>query len=158
MLRTTCVATQLSGGHAENALPQRARAVINCRLLPDEDARAVVARLRTAIDDTTLTLTPLAEAAPAAATEMRQELIDAVAATARSVWGPLPVIPVMETGGTDGVHTRPAGLPTFGVSGFFIEAGENRMHGRDERIRARSFDDGAEFLYRLVQRLAAPTP
>lgn len=159
MLRTTCVATRLAGGHAYNALPQTATANVNCRIAPTSNADETKAALARAIGDTAVRITPtIAEdrerfgAAPSA---VEPALLAAVTDLTRTMWGAnVPVIPTMSTGATDGRFLRAAGVPTYGVSGLFSEPGETNAHGRDEKLRVKSFYDGLDFLDRLVRRLA----
>ncbi len=154
MMRSTCVATQLSGGHAENALPQVARAMVNCRILPGSDPRAIERSLRQAIADDGVTVTATWEPVPSPASPLRPDLMAAVRRHTAEMWPGVPVLPVMETGATDGLHFRNAGIPTYGVDGTFYDVDDVRAHGKDERIGVKEFYDGLEFLYRLVKTLA----
>ena len=152
-LRTTCVATMLEGGHAENALPQRARAVVNCRILPGEPPADVLATLRRLVADAGAVVTPLAEAQPSPPSPLAPEVLRPIEETTADMWPGVPVIPTMSTGATDGVYLRRAGIPVYGVSGMFEDVEDIRAHGRDERIRQAWFFEGLEFGYRLVKRL-----
>lgn len=157
MLRTSCVATRLSGGHAYNALPQRATANINCRIAPTSSFEATRDALVRAMADTRIhidyTIPPTgkfgAKVAP-----VDPELLAAATDLTKQMWGDIPVIPTMSTGATDGKYMRAAGIPTFGISGLFSEAGENNAHGRDEKMRVKSFYEGLSFLDQLVRRLS----
>jgi len=151
-LRTTCVATRLEGGHAENALPQRAKAVVNCRLLPGEDPEFVLRQLQRAAGER---VAVKARGAPRAseATDAQSSVMRTIERVSGSMWPGVPVVPTMSAGATDGSRLRNAGIPTYGVSGYFVEFGEIRIHGRDERVPVRSFFEGAEFLDRLVKAL-----
>lgn len=159
MLRTTCVATRLSGGHAYNALPQAASANVNCRVVPTSSEAEVTAALARVVADTGVRIAPtLAEdherfgAAPSA---VDPAVLAAVTDLTRAMWGAdVPVIPTMSTGATDGRFLRAAGVPTYGVSGIFSEPGETNAHGQNEKLRVRSFYEGLDFLDRLVRRLA----
>ena len=153
-MRTTCVATQLNAGHAENALPQRAQAVVNCRLLPGVDPREVLATLEQVMDDAEISVTPIQTATPSSPSPLTPEVLDAIERTTEEMWPGVPVIPTMSTGATDGLYLRNAGIPVYGVSGIFGEIDDVRAHGRDERISIQSFYEGQEFLYRLTKRLA----
>ena len=155
-LRTTCVATQVDAGHAENALPQRARATVNCRILPDGTQEQVEATLREVIDDPQVTLTRMTDAHSIASppSPLTPEVLAAIEATTEELWPGVPVIPSMSTGATDGLFLRAAGIPVYGVSGIFGDVDDVRAHGRDERILVTSFFEGQEFLYRLVMRLS----
>jgi acetylornithine deacetylase/succinyl-diaminopimelate desuccinylase-like protein len=155
-LRTTCVATQVAAGHAENALPQRARAVVNCRILPDGTADQVEAKLLEVIDDPQVALTRLGDSHSISSppSPLTPDLLAAIEATTEELWPGVPVIPAMSTGATDGLFLRAVGIPVYGVSGIFGDIDDVRIHGRDERLLARSFFEGQEFLYRLVKRLS----
>jgi acetylornithine deacetylase/succinyl-diaminopimelate desuccinylase-like protein len=158
MLRTTCVATRLAGGHAYNALPQTATANVNCRVVPTSTAEEVVAALHRVIGDSGIRITPTIptdnERFGAAPSPVEPELLAATTALTRRMWGDIPVIPTMSTGATDGRFLRAAGIPTYGVSGIFSTPGETNAHGRDEKLRVKSFYDGLEFLDQLVRQLA----
>ena len=151
-LRTTCVATMLEGGHASNALPQTARATINCRIVPGETAKEVRATLLRVLADERISVTQPNEPVAVAASEVNKQLLSTIEQVANEFWPGAPVIPVMAAGSTDGRHLRGAGIPTFGHSG--LPQSEVRAHGKDERIPVKSFFEGGEYLYRLVKRLA----
>ncbi|HEX6598516.1 MAG TPA: M20/M25/M40 family metallo-hydrolase [Gemmatimonadaceae bacterium] len=157
MLRTSCVATRLSGGHAYNALPQRATANINCRVVPTSSFEETRDALVRAIADTGIhidyTIVPNGKFGTAVA-PVDPELLAAVTSLTKQMWGDIPVIPTMSTGATDGKYMRAVGIPTFGVSGLFSEPGESNAHGRDEKMRVKSFYDGLAFLDQLVRRLS----
>jgi acetylornithine deacetylase/succinyl-diaminopimelate desuccinylase-like protein len=152
-LRTTCVATRLEGGHADNALPQRAKATVNCRLLPGEDPEFV---LKSLADVAGPRVSVKARAAPriSEATDAQSQVFGTIQRVSDGMWPGVPVVPIMSTGATDGSRLRNAGIPTYGTSGIFVEYGEIRIHGRDERVLIKSFFDGSEFLYRLVKALS----
>ncbi len=162
MLRTTCVATRLSGGHAYNALPQTASANVNCRIVPTQTPQQVRETIASVLDDTAIKITetvPIREKSGAAPSPLTPELMGPVVDITHSMFGAnVPVIPVMSTGATDGRFLRAAGVPTYGVSGIFGDPSDARAHGRDERLLVKSFYDGQEFLYRLVHRLAGGKP
>ncbi len=153
-LRTTCVATRLLAGHAENALPQRAQATINCRMLPTDSPPVVLETLKTVINDDQVSVTPIEPAVPSPASPLTPEVLGAIESVTEEMWPGVPVIPTMSTGATDSLFLRNAGIPVYGVSGLFGEIADNRAHGQDERILIRSFYEGQEFLYRLTTRLA----
>lgn len=155
MMRSTCVATQLQAGHAENALPQRARAVVNCRLLPQDAPADVLQTLTRIVADDQIKITPLQKPRPAPLSPLRPDLTAAVERITGELWPGVPVVPIMSTGATDGLETRNAGIPTYGVSGLFDDIDDVRAHGKDERMGVREFFDGLEFMYRLVTSLAA---
>ncbi len=156
ILRTTCVATELQGGHAENALPQTARATVNCRLFPGTDPSAVQQTLEQVIDDEEVRISPVAVARPSPPSPLSQEVMGAIERITQKMWPGVPVIPTMSTGATDGLYLRNAGIPTYGVSGIFSDVDDARAHGKDERIPVASFFEGREFLYRLVLALSYP--
>jgi acetylornithine deacetylase/succinyl-diaminopimelate desuccinylase-like protein len=151
-LRTTCVATMLEGGHASNALPQSARAQVNCRVLPGESSADVREALVRVIADDKITVTQLYEPILSLPSVLDQEILQAIEKLTAEFWPGTPVIPIMSTGGTDGTHLRNAGIPTYGHSGLAIE--EFRAHGKDERVPVKSFFEGNEYLYRLVKVLS----
>jgi acetylornithine deacetylase/succinyl-diaminopimelate desuccinylase-like protein len=158
-LRTTCVATMLSGGHAENALPQRARATVNCRILPGESIDGVQQALESAIADDEVVLTRVKEATPSPPSPLTPEVLGPIERITEELWPGVSVLPSMSAGATDGLFLRNAGIPVYGVSGLFSEIADNRAHGQDERILIRSFFEGQEFLYRLTKALSrADTP
>jgi acetylornithine deacetylase/succinyl-diaminopimelate desuccinylase-like protein len=154
MLRTTCVATLLEGGHAHNALPQLAAANINCRVQPDDSLDYVISTLKKAIadDQVNMSITEQEENSPAS--PLRPELVRAMARLTDTMWPGVVVLPTMSTGATDGRMLRAAGIPTYGVQGLFGERDDNRAHGRDERMMVTSFYEGQAFLYDLVKALA----
>jgi acetylornithine deacetylase/succinyl-diaminopimelate desuccinylase-like protein len=157
-LRTTCVATLLEGGHASNALPQLAAATVNCRVLPEDSVGYVTAALTRVINDTAVKLvitgTPLA----GPASPMREDLLTAIKSVTTSMWPGVATVPMMVMGATDGRLLRIAGIPTYGVQGLFYDRDDIRFHGRDERLKVRSFYEGQTFLYDLVKRMTgAPT-
>jgi acetylornithine deacetylase/succinyl-diaminopimelate desuccinylase-like protein len=155
-LRTTCVATQLEGGHAENALPQRAQATVNCRVLPGESIDAVEETLRTVIGNEDVSISRVADATPSPPSPLTPEVLGAIEAVTEEMWPGVPVIPTMSTGATDGLYLRNAGIPVYGVSGIFGDMDEPaRAHGQNERVLAESYFDGQEFLYRLTKTLTS---
>jgi acetylornithine deacetylase/succinyl-diaminopimelate desuccinylase-like protein len=155
MMRTTCVATEIEGGHAENALPQSATAIVNCRLLPGDKPEDVLAKLRTIVNDSHVELTEVKPAEVGPASPLTPAIMSAVEQITNALWPGIPVIPTMSTGATDGRMIRRAGIPCYGVSGFFLDELDTREHGRDERMLVESFFDGQKFLYGLVKRLTS---
>jgi len=154
MLRTTCVPTLLDGGHASNALPQRATANVNCRIHPDDDPEEVRAALERVAGVPTLSVTLDGQATDSPPSPLTPELMAAIEEVTESMWPGVPVVPTMSTGATDGLYFRNAGIPVYGVSGLFYQ--ETGAHGMNERIPVQSFYEGQEFLYRLVKRLSSP--
>ncbi len=155
-LRTTCVATMFEAGHAENALPQRATATVNCRVLPDESINGVLATLNRVIDDPTVQVSPIAAATQSPVSPLTPPLLKIMETITDELWPGVPVLPTMSTGATDSLFLRNAGIPVYGVSGIFSD-GSDGIHGQNERILIRSFFEGQEFLYRLTKALASAT-
>jgi acetylornithine deacetylase/succinyl-diaminopimelate desuccinylase-like protein len=155
MLRTTCVATMLHGGHAENALPQTATATINCRILPGEDPEKIRETLVSVIGDNTVSVTAIKPAKPSPPSPLSPDVFGPIEKVTKQMWPGVAVVPIMSTGATDGAYLRNSGIPTYGVSGIFGEAGDVRAHGKDERIGVASFYEGQEFLYQLVKEMTA---
>ncbi len=160
MLRTTCVATMLSGGHATNALPQLAEANVNCRIYPTETAEEVRVALEKAIRDTTVKVLIKSQRPSSPPATMSPEIMGPVAQITKDLFGKIPVIPTMSTGANDSRFFLAIGVPSYGVSGLFMDPSvDARAHGRDERMRIQSYYEGQEFLYRLTKLLATnPTP
>jgi acetylornithine deacetylase/succinyl-diaminopimelate desuccinylase-like protein len=157
-LRTTCVATMLTAGHAENALPQQASAVVNCRLLPVDKPADIRATLESVLADPKIKLTAMREPVLTPFHPIDPGVLAAVAAASNKLWPGLPVIPTMDTGASDGIYLIRAGIPTYGVSGVFSDEDDVRAHGRDERILVKSFDDAVDFMYDLITRLGRAVP
>jgi acetylornithine deacetylase/succinyl-diaminopimelate desuccinylase-like protein len=154
VLRTTCVATRLEGGHAYNALPQLAAANVNCRMLPDERPEVVVETIRRVVADTAVQVTVFAEPKPSPPSPLVPEVLEPIDSITAAMWAGAAVVPSMETGATDGLYFRNAGIPVYGVSGVALDVDDLRAHGRDERIRVDAFYQGLEFTMRLVRALA----
>src|SRR5439155_25058775 len=154
-LRTTCVATQLEGGHAKNALPQLAAATVNCRVLPEDSVDYVTQTLRRVVADTAVAVIVDGLPRNGPASPLRNDLMSAISAVTLQLWPGVPTVPMMVMGATDGLYLRAAGIPTYGVQGFFYDRDDIRFHGRDERLKVRSFYEGQTFLYELVKRLTS---
>jgi len=152
-LRTTCVATRLDGGHANNALPQTARATINCRILPDDPVDGVMKTIQQVVGDK-VTVTRASEPVPSAPSALRPEVMGPIEKVTGEFWPGVPVVPAMSTGATDSRFMRNGGIAMYGVSGLFLDQDDNRSHGLNERMPVKSLYDGHEFLYRLVKELA----
>lgn len=154
-LRTTCVATMLDAGHASNALPQRARATLSCRVLPGVPIDEVKSTLEQVIADPGIKVTGGArffpESKPPALTP---KVLGPIEKVTEQMWPGVPVVPVMEAGATDSSFLNAAGIPSYGVSGIFYDANLGGIHGLNERIRVQSVMEGREFLYRLVKLYA----
>ena len=170
LLRTTCVATMLSGGHAPNALPQTARANVNCRIFPGEDPEEVRKTLERVAADPKVSVTlvpqlgadgqpvPTLTVPPSA---LLPEVVKAMEKTLNATYPGVPLVATMSAGASDGKFTRTAGIPTFGIACMFFELGDNRAHGKDERIGTQDFYDGVNFTYKLIRALSTqidPTP
>jgi acetylornithine deacetylase/succinyl-diaminopimelate desuccinylase-like protein len=153
-LRTTCVATELEGGHAKNALPQLAAANVNCRVLPEDSIEYVTSTLKIVAADDQVVIRITGEVDKGPASAMRPDVLGAVKSETEKLWPGVPVVPTMVMGATDGMYLRKAGIPTYGVQGFFIDRNDIRFHGRDERMSVQSFYEGQTFLYALVKMLA----
>jgi acetylornithine deacetylase/succinyl-diaminopimelate desuccinylase-like protein len=154
-LRTTCVATMLEAGHAFNALPQSAQATVNCRVLPGEPIEEVRKTLVRVVDDVQIIVTPTWTHVPSKPSPLTPEILQAVERVTAEFWPGIPVIPTMSTGATDGSFLRNAGIPTYGTSGLAGDINDVRAHGKDERVLVKSFNDGQEYLYRLVKILSS---
>ena len=153
-LRTTCVATRIEGGHADNALPQRVHATVNCRIFPGEKSSFVEAELKRVAGDR-IRVRPRGEEHPSGPMDINSPFMKTIERVSETMWPGTPVVPIMGTGATDGAKLRNAGIPVYGVSGIFLEYGENRLHGQDERVPVKSLLDSREFLYRLARALAS---
>jgi acetylornithine deacetylase/succinyl-diaminopimelate desuccinylase-like protein len=164
-MRTTCVGTRLDAGHANNALPETARAIVNCRILPGHEREEVRLNLIRILADPKIAVRFVSDQGEVLDTArdrhvgpplvLSPELIKPLEQIARQMWPGAPVIPTMATGASDGVYTNAAGMPTYGISGIAIEFGDVRAHGRDERVGVGSFDDGVDFYYRYVKALTS---
>jgi len=155
LLRTTCVATRLEAGHADNALPQTARAIVNCRILPGDSSSEVRSTLIRVLQDPKISVSAIDDATPSEPSPLKPEVFRAIEKITTEIWPGVPVVPSMSTGATDGLFLRNAGIPTYGVSGFFEDVEDTRAHGRDERLGVKQFYEGREFLYRLVKALSS---
>ncbi|WP_372784117.1 M20/M25/M40 family metallo-hydrolase [Phenylobacterium sp.] len=155
MMRTTCVATMVNAGHALNALPQRATANVNCRILPGEAPEAVMAQLAKVMDDPAIKIRMAGEKSPVSPPPpLGKDITGPAETVARQMWPGVPLVPAMSTGATDGRFLTAAGVPTYGLSGMFGESDGGGVHGLNERIRVRSLYEGREYLYRVVKLYA----
>jgi len=153
-LRTTCVATRLEGGHADNALPQVARAMVNCRILPGQSVEEIQAQLEKVLADPKLTVTATARDTGSDPSVINKELLTAVEKLTQKFWPGTPAVPTMSAGATDGRYLRNVGIPTFGHSGLASDIFDVRAHGKDERVLASSLYVGEQYLYELVKALS----
>jgi acetylornithine deacetylase/succinyl-diaminopimelate desuccinylase-like protein len=154
LLRTTCVATMLEAGHAENALPREASATINCRVFPGEDPQEVESTLRELMADPEMRMEGLFPAIPSPPSFLTPRLREVLSALVEEMFPGADIVSGMATGASDGLFTRNAGTPTYTLSAIFEPEGENRAHGLDERVGVEEFHDAVEFWYRMVKRLA----
>ena len=154
MLRTTCVATQLEGGHAPNALPQLAAANVNCRILPQDKVEDVFAALTKLAEPEQVKVSIKVNEGAAPPSPLRPDVMKAFSQVTDTMWPGVITLPSMSTGASDGRYLRADGIPTYGVQGFFDERDGGRAHGRDERIPVQSFYEGQTFLYDLVKKLS----
>jgi acetylornithine deacetylase/succinyl-diaminopimelate desuccinylase-like protein len=141
----------IDGGHAENALPQRARATVQCRAIPGESQDSVAAAIRAAVDDPKITLSVLTPGKPAP--DSAPKVLTLVESVTHSMWPGVVVLPEMSPGATDSIYTRGAGLPSYGIDGMFDDLDDARAHGRDERIGVAAFGEEIEFTYRLMKAM-----
>ena len=155
LMRTTCVATMLSGGHANNALPQTARANINCRMLPDDNPDNVLSALKAVVDDPAIEITCTYSSIQSPLSPLRNDILQKLDQLTATMWPGVIVTPVMSTGATDGRWLRRAGIPVYGISGMFADVNDTRAHGKDERIGVKEFYNGVEFMYRLIKALTS---
>jgi acetylornithine deacetylase/succinyl-diaminopimelate desuccinylase-like protein len=164
LLRTTCVATMLTGGHAPNALPQMARANVNCRIFPGEDPADIRKTLERVVAAPKVTVTAVESKAADGSivhqvtvppSPLLPEVTQAMDKTVRALYGNIPVMATMSTGATDGRITRIAGIPTYGISCMFFQMNDNRAHGKDERVGVQDFYDGITFNYNLIRILSS---
>ena len=155
LLRTTCVATRLDGGHANNALPQTARANVNCRMLPSDSLQQVQATLKKVLADDRISVTVVDDPVPAPASELRPALMKKLEEFSATLYSGIPVVPVMDTGASDGKYLRIGGIPTYGVPGAFEDVDDTRAHGKDERLGVKDFYDGVEFYYLFIKSLGS---
>jgi len=145
----------LSAGHAENALPQRATATVNCRILPGDTAAGVEKTVRRVLVDDHVQIRAL-RAIESSASPVSQLVFDPIRRAAAQLWPSVPIVPVMDTGGSDGSYLRRAGIDTNALSGVFLDEDDIRAHGRDERIPVGAFYRGLEFTHRLLLELGTP--
>ncbi len=155
-LRTTCVPTRLEAGHADNALPQRARALVNCRAMPGTKIEDLKATLEKTLADPKIVVTIAENDTTSPPSPMNADLLAAAQKLSAKYWPGIPVLPVMSPGATDGRFLRNAGIPTYGHSGLAGDIFDNRAHGKDERVLVTSFETQQDYLYELVKLLASP--
>jgi acetylornithine deacetylase/succinyl-diaminopimelate desuccinylase-like protein len=164
-VRTTCVATRLDAGHANNALPQRARAIVNCRILPGHSREEVREDLVRILADSEITVSFVSNKGETLAnapadqgippTPLRQDVMIPLEQVTHQMWPGVRIIPTMATGASDGVYTNGAGMPTYGISGVALDFDDVRAHGRDERVGIESYYKGVEFYYRYLKAVTS---
>ena len=154
IMRTTCVATLLAGGHATNALPQLATANVNCRILPGVSPTSVRETLVRVIADPKVAVSLVRQATPSQPSPLRPDVMSAVESLTKTMFPGVIVVPVMATGATDGLYLRNANIPTYGIDGTFSDMEDVRAHGKDERVGVKQFFEGLEFQYRLIRALS----
>ncbi|HEU4401848.1 MAG TPA: M20/M25/M40 family metallo-hydrolase [Candidatus Polarisedimenticolia bacterium] len=150
-LRTTCTTTMIEGGHAENALPQRARATVQCRVIPGESQDSVAAAIAATLADPKVVVSVVTPSTPAPESPPAPTILSLVEGVTRSMWPGVVVLPEMSPGATDSIHTRALGIPSYGIDGMFDDLDDGRAHGRDERIGVVAFAEEIEFTYRLMR-------
>jgi acetylornithine deacetylase/succinyl-diaminopimelate desuccinylase-like protein len=154
-LRTTCVVTEINGGHAANALPQHARANVNCRILPGVPIAEVQKDIVRVLADDKISVAPTGDMGiQSTPPPLSKNILDPVRQVAAKIWPGVPIVPTMSTGATDGRFLNASGVPTYGLSGMFHDAEGPRAHGLNERIRVKSLMDGRRFLYEVVKLYA----
>ncbi|HZW60549.1 MAG TPA: M20/M25/M40 family metallo-hydrolase, partial [Woeseiaceae bacterium] len=144
--------TQIEGGHAENALPQTATAVINCRVVPQTPVEEILQIMTDLAAPYGIEVTQVAKAYPSPPSPLTPAIVEPVRAVAAEMWPGIEVVPEMSTGATDGLFVRNVGIPVYGVSAIAEDPNENRIHGKDERIRVASFNEALQYWYRLLRR------
>jgi acetylornithine deacetylase/succinyl-diaminopimelate desuccinylase-like protein len=162
-LRTTCVATRVNAGHANNALPQRAEAIVNCRILPGHSKQDVRDTLVRVVADPAITVRYISNSFAVsdtvpdmpvfAAQSLRPDVLAALEQVTKQLWPGTPVIPTMARGASDGIYTTAAGMPTYIAAGVAVDLADDREHGRDERVGVDSFYGGLDFWYRYLKAL-----
>ncbi len=155
MLRTTCIVSMIDGGHAPNALPQRVRANVNCRILPGTPVEDVRAQIVKVIGDDAITVSPKGEGGvQSPIPPLTEAIVGPARKVAESIWPGVAIVPTMLPGYTDGKYLNPAGVPTYGLSGLFSDAEGDYVHGLNERMRVKSLMEGRRFLYEVVKLYA----
>jgi len=153
-LRSTCTTTMIDGGHAENALPQRAKATVQCRLIPGESQESAAAAIRTALADPKIQIHVKTAAVTAPDSAVAPEILTLVESVTHAMWPGVVVLPEMSGGASDSVYTRALGIPSYGIDGMFDDIDDARAHGRDERISVAAFGEDLEFTYRIMRAVS----
>ena len=167
IMRTTCVATMLSGGHAPNALPGRAEANVNCRIFPGHSQEEIRLQLVKLFNDPKLTVRYRSDTGQLtdhgsdrkamAPPPLRDDVMNSLRGVAGKLWPGYVVLPVMEAGASDSIYTMNAGIPSYGINGVAVERADDRAHGRDERLKIDAYYAGVEFYYLFLKALTTPT-
>jgi acetylornithine deacetylase/succinyl-diaminopimelate desuccinylase-like protein len=166
VMRTTCVATMLSGGHAPNALPGRAEANVNCRIFPGHSQEEIRLQLLKLFDDPKLTVRYRSDTGELtdrgsdrkamAPPPLRDDVMNSLRSVSAKLWPGFVVLPVMEAGASDSIYTMNAGIPSYGINGVAVERADDRAHGRDERLKIDAYYTGVEFYYQFLKALTTP--
>jgi acetylornithine deacetylase/succinyl-diaminopimelate desuccinylase-like protein len=154
LLRTTCTATQIEGGHAQNALPQRARATLQCRIVPGESQDSVRDTLARVLDDPTIKISVITPATPSPESTLSGNLLPTLEKVVHQLWPDAVVLPQMAPSASDSKFTRIVGMPSYGIDGMFDDLDDGRAHGRDERIGVAAFGQEVDFTYRLMREVS----
>ena len=155
-LRTTCIATEIEGGHAENALPRHASAIVNCRIMPGVAPEIIQAKLAEIIADEGVSIESIWPTTPSPPSELPASLLETLDDLAQKFWPGVLLLPEMGSGATDGLYVRNAGIPVYGVPVWFKHPDEDMSHGLNEKIGAMEFHEGASFWYQMLKRLSSP--
>jgi acetylornithine deacetylase/succinyl-diaminopimelate desuccinylase-like protein len=155
MLRTTCIVSQIEGGHAPNAIPQRVQANVNCRILPGTPVAGVQAEIARVVADDAVRISTKGEGGVhSPIPPLTEAILGPAREVAGRIWPGVTLVPTMLPGYTDGKYLNPAGIPTYGLTGLFADAEGNYEHGLNERIGVRSLMEGRQFLHEVVKRYA----
>jgi acetylornithine deacetylase/succinyl-diaminopimelate desuccinylase-like protein len=153
-IRTTCVTTRLEGGHADNALPQLARAMVNCRIVPGQTVAEIQKTIERVLADPKIAISVIARDSGSEPSVINKELGGAIEKLTQKFWPGVSAMPTMTAGATDGRFLRAAGIPTFGHSGLAADIFDVRAHGKDERVSIKAMFEGEQYLYELVKALS----
>jgi acetylornithine deacetylase/succinyl-diaminopimelate desuccinylase-like protein len=151
LMRTTCVTTVMEAGNSINALPQLAKATVNCRLLPGTTQVEVVKKITEILNDSQIVVSVIIPLINSPSSDLKPEIMQTVERVSNTLWPGIPVLPVLGVGASDGKYLRASGMPTYGISGVFLDVDDFRMHGKDERIRVDDFYDGLQYNYELIK-------
>jgi len=154
MLRSTCTVTQIAGGHAENALPQRVEATLQCRIIPGESLDGVRERIAARLADPNVQISVFTDGKPSPESPLTPRIVAAAGKVTQAIWPGVIVLPQMSAGATDSLYLRGAGIPSYGVDGMFDDLDDGRAHGRDERIGVAAFADEVKFTGALLREVS----